>query len=108
MDDQQIPEPPPEPTEGQPAEDAYVELQGEEWQDSSEPNTFPSGETLEADRRDATAAHEPDPVEPGSEDLDAPDRVDPSVAEAERASLERGANLEGEGEIVPSDDGTGS
>ena len=85
--------------ETEPAEGEFAEMQDTEWKDPSLPNTFPSGSTVDADRRDADAQHVPDDVDP-SVDLDAvPESVSESVAAAERASLERGANVKGEGEI---------
>ena len=63
------------------------------------PDTFPTGATVEADRRDAAAEHGAGPIDPAAE-AQAPDHVESSVAEAERASLERGASLQGEGQIM--------
>ena len=85
-----------------PAEDEYAELQDTEWSDPSLPNTFPSGVTVEADLRDCAEPRVADAVgEPSDADGDgAPDHVAPSVAEAERAANERGANVRGEGQIT--------
>ena len=82
------------------AEAAYVEETASEWADGSLPNTFPSGETLKADRRDAEAAHRPGrgPT-PEEEDEVRGEAVDPAVAAAYRAATQRGADQEGEGRV---------
>lgn len=61
-----------------------------------------SDATVEADRRDAQAEHRADSTEADSADAaDLPDGTVPaSVAEAERESTKRGANLKGEGQIM--------
>ena len=78
-------------------------MQDTEWQDESLPNTIPSGATVEADREEAQAPHQADPVD---EDAlaDAPKGpVDPAVAKAEKESMELGASVKGEGQIVPAE-----
>jgi hypothetical protein len=61
-----------------------------------------SGETVEADRRDADREHEPD-REPTAEEERAAERrgegADPEVADAYEEAMERGANVKGEGQI---------
>lgn len=66
----------------------------------SEPETTPSGDTVDADRRDARVDHRAD-REPTEDELAAirGDEVDPSVAEAYEDAIERGANVKGEGSI---------
>ena len=63
-------------------------------------NTPP--ETVEADEDDARAAHDadrmPTPEEEAAAEKTSPD---PKVAEAYEKSMERGANVEGEGQITP-------
>jgi len=79
-----------------------------EWQDETLPNTIPSGATVEADRDEAEAEHRADPVDEGALD-DAPEGpVDPSVAAAEKESMEIGAAVKGEGQITPPAPGSGS
>ena len=81
------------------AEAAYVEQQETEWADGGLPNTFPSGDTVQADRRDAQAAHEPDRM-PTADEAEAGDRpVDPAVAAAYREATQRGVDQEGEGKF---------
>jgi hypothetical protein len=53
------------------AEAEYVDRQDDEWRDGELPNTFPSGDTVRADRADAEAAHQPDPM-PGSPPMPEP------------------------------------
>ena len=95
----------PAPEDRQPAdwtdqpEEAYVAENDTEWQDDSAPNTFPSGDTLDADRRDAGAAHAADAMPTDDEEAAAPTKVDPDVAEAYEDAIERGANVKGEGQI---------
>jgi hypothetical protein len=84
-------------------EQEYVERNDDEWRDPASPNTFPSGETVEADRRDAdrhgSADRPPTAAEAkAAEGLE----VDAHVADSYRAAMERGANVKGEGEIEPS------
>lgn len=81
------------------AEAAYVERQGTEWADADEPNTVPSGSTLEADRADAAARHDADRPPTPEEEAAAPTEADPDVAEAYGAAAARGAAVKGEGEI---------
>ena len=84
------------------AEQEYQELQGTEYKDPDAPNTFPAGDTVQADRRDATAGHEPDRMPtPEEERLADQQPLDPEVAEAYEEALERGASVKGEGEIAP-------
>ena len=66
---------------------------------NDEPDTIPSDETLEADRKDASAAHEPDRPASPDEEADAPGEVDPKAAEAYKEAMERGAAVKGEGQI---------
>jgi hypothetical protein len=80
-------------------EEAYVAENDTEWQDESAPNTFPSGDTADADRRDAGAAHGADAMPTAEEEAAAPTEVDPEVAENYEDALERGANVKGEGQI---------
>lgn len=82
------------------ADAEYAERNDEEWQDPAEPNTFPSGETAKADRRDARAEHDPDREPTPDEERDVEGRrVDPDVREAYEDAMERGANVKGEGQI---------
>lgn len=81
------------------AEQAYIEQQDTEWADADEPNTVPSGGTVEADRRDAWAAHDADRAPTPDEEADAPSEADPDVAKAYEEANERGANVRGEGQI---------
>lgn len=84
------------------AEQEYRELQDSEYRDPDAPNTFPDGDTVQADRRDAAAGHEPDRMPtPDEERLADEHPLDPDVAEAYEEALERGANVKGEGEITP-------
>jgi hypothetical protein len=70
--------------------------------DRDEPNTTPGGETAEADRADATAAHEPDRMPTPEEERIADElELDPDVAKAHEEANERGASVKGEGEIAP-------
>ena len=60
-------------------------------------------ETVEADERDATAAHRAD-REPTPEEEAAADghgEVSPESAAAYKEAIERGANVKGEGQIDP-------
>ena len=81
------------------AEEAYVEQQDTEWADAEEPNTVPSGDTVDADRADAVARHDADRMPPPEEEAAAPTEVDPETAAASEDAMERGANVKGEGEI---------
>lgn len=83
------------------AEAEYIELEEDEYADPGPPDTFPSGDTLRSDRRDAQVAHEPDrPPTPGEEEV-APVGVDPAVAAAYEDAAERGAKARGEGRVEP-------
>jgi hypothetical protein len=78
----------------------YVEVQATTWADAGLPNTFPSGETLKADRRDARAAHVAGAPATSDEEVDVERRsADPAVAEAYRAATQRGVDQEGEGRL---------
>jgi hypothetical protein len=81
------------------AEEEYVDQQDKEWRHPAEPNTFPSGDTVEADRADARSDHRADRAPTPEEEAAAPREVDPAVAEAYQEANERGANVTGEGEI---------
>lgn len=81
------------------AEAAYVEQNDTEWADPDEPNTVPSGDTVDADRRDAKAAHDADRPPTAEEEAEAPTKADPKVAKAYEEANERGANVKGEGQI---------
>lgn len=82
------------------AEAEYVDQQATEWADADLPNTFPSGETVIADRRDAEAAHTADEAPtPEDEAAVAGRTVDPDVAESYRAATQRGVDQEGEGRL---------
>lgn len=84
------------------AEQEYRELQDSEFRDPEEPNTFPDGDTVQADRRDAVAAHEPDRMPtPDEERLADEQPLDPEVAAAYEEAAQRGAAVKGEGEIAP-------
>lgn len=81
-------------------EGEQVAPEDREWQDATLPNTVPSGDTLEADRRDATVeGSADDPPTPDEEQAAPAGPVSRDVAEAERAAAERGANVKGEGQI---------
>lgn len=81
------------------AEQAYIEQERTEWADPDEPNTVPSGNTVDADRRDAAAAHDADRAPTPDEEAAAPDHADPDVRRAYEEANERGANAKGEGKI---------
>lgn len=81
------------------AEDEYIELNDGEWTDERLPNTFPTGPTIDADRRDAVAAHEADAIDPVAAEAAPTGPVDDAVREAEAASTARGAHVRGEGQI---------
>jgi hypothetical protein len=83
------------------AEEEYVDRQDDEWADPAEPNTFPSGGTVEADRADARSDHDADRPPTPDEEEAAPEAVDPAVAEAYEDAMERGAKVKGEGAIDP-------
>ncbi len=81
-------------------EEAYVAMEDEEWEDPAPPNTVPSGETLEADRKDALVHGSADDMPTPEEEEAAPPGPAPrSVVEAQQAAMERGANIKGEGQI---------
>lgn len=81
------------------AEEAYVDQQDTEWADAEEPNTVPSGDTVEADRADAMAQHGADRMPTPDEEAAAPTEADPKAAAAYEDALERGANVKGEGQL---------
>jgi hypothetical protein len=86
----------------QPAEQEYRELQDTEYRDPGAPDTFPSGGTVDADRRDAEASHRADrEPTPDEERLADELELDPQVAETYEEAIERGANVKGEGQIEP-------
>lgn len=58
-----------------------------------------SDETVQADEADATATHDADRPPTPEEEAAAPTQVDPHVAEAYEDAIERGAAVEGEGQI---------
>ena len=88
--------------ERQPAEQEYRELQDSEYRDPSAPNTFPDGGTVDADREDAAAPHDPDrPPTPDEERIADEQELDPEVARSYEEAMERGAHVRGEGEIAP-------
>ena len=80
-------------------EEEYVDRQETEWSDPAEPNTFPNGNTVEADRSDAEADHGADRPPTPEEEAFAPEHADPAAAEASKEAMERGASVKGEGEI---------
>ena len=55
--------------------------------------------TVEADLRDARAAHDADRPPTLEEEEAAPTEVSPETAEAYEEAMERGANVKGEGQI---------
>jgi hypothetical protein len=70
--------------------------------DRDEPNTSPGGETADADRADAAAAHEPDRMPTPEEERIADElELDPEVAQTHDEANKRGASVKGEGEIEP-------
>jgi hypothetical protein len=82
------------------AEAEYVDQQDREWADGSLPNTFPSGETVKADRRDARADHAPDRMPTPDEEAEAGERAaDPQVAAASREATRHGVDQQGEGRL---------
>jgi hypothetical protein len=81
------------------AEQEYVDLSEDENHDPSSPETFPSGNTVEADRRDAVTLGHADRMPTPEEEAAAPTELDPKTAQAYEEALERGANVKGEGEI---------
>lgn len=84
------------------AEALYTEEADREWADGAPPNTFPSGETVKADRRDAQTDAGPDREPTEEEEAEVRGRtVDPAVAAAYREATARGAELRGEGRIDP-------
>ncbi|MBL8777761.1 MAG: hypothetical protein JNK12_17600 [Acidimicrobiales bacterium] len=56
-------------------------------------------DTVRADEADAAAAHDADRPPTPEEEAAAPTEVDPQVAEAYEAAMERGAAVKGEGQI---------
>ena len=56
-------------------------------------------ETVRADEADAAASHDADRPPTPDEEAAAPTEVDPEVAAAYEDALERGAAVEGEGQI---------
>jgi hypothetical protein len=67
---------------------------------SAEDPAATSPETVEADERDARAAHGADrPPTPEEEEMAERTEVDPDVAKAYEEAAERGANVKGEGQI---------
>jgi len=60
-----------------------------------------SDATAESGATDAAAAHDADRPPTPDEESAAPTEVDPAVAEAYGDALERGAAVEGEGQIEP-------
>jgi hypothetical protein len=84
------------------AEQEYRELQDSEYRDPDAHNTFPDGDTVKSDRRDAAAGHEPDRMPTPEEERIADGlELDPAVAEAYEEANERGAAVQGEGQIAP-------
>lgn len=82
------------------AEAEYAAMGATEWSHAGLPNTFPSGETVRADRRDAVAEHRADrPPTPEEEAAPGDRRVDPAVSAAYRAATRRGVEQHGEGRI---------
>lgn len=68
----------------------------------SDPETNPSNDpTTDAADRDAQAPHEADRAPTPDEERAAPTEVDPAVAEEYREATERGAKVQGEGQISP-------
>lgn len=55
--------------------------------------------TVHADEADAVAGHDADRPPTPEEEASAPTEVDPAVADAYEAAMERGAAVEGEGQI---------
>lgn len=84
----------------QEAEAQYAEMEDTEWADGRLPNTFPTGETVRADRRDARADHGPDRM-PTAEEEDAVRgrTADPAVTAAYQEATQHGVDQEGEGRI---------
>ncbi len=67
---------------------------------SSQDPSATNPETVEADERDAQAAHRADrPPTPEEEAVAERTELDPEVAEAYKEAAERGANVKGEGQI---------
>ena len=56
-------------------------------------------ETVRSDEADANAAHDADRPPTPEEEAAAPTQVDPQVAEAYEAAMDRGAAVKGEGQI---------
>ena len=65
------------------------------------PPTTPDRDSIAEDRKDANAAHEADrpPTEEEEAAAERSGPVDPHVAESYKEANERGANIEGEGQI---------
>lgn len=81
------------------AEEEYVERTDESL-DNPDPETTPSGETVQTDRNDATAAHVADRPPTAEEEAIADGlELDPDVAASYKEAAERGAHIEGEGKI---------
>ena len=84
------------------AEQEYRDLQDSEHRDPEPPNTFPDGDTVQADRRDAAADHGADRMPTPDEERIADElELDPEVAASYEEANERGAAVKGEGEIAP-------
>lgn len=64
-------------------------------------DSSPSEMTTKSDEADAAAAHQADRPPTPEEEAAAPTEVDPAVAEAYEAAVERGAEVRGEGQIEP-------
>jgi hypothetical protein len=80
-------------------EEEYV-ARPDEFVDQPQPETTPSGRTVEADRGDAAHHHGPDRPPTDEEDAVADELdLDPAVAQAYEAANERGAHAGGEGRI---------
>ncbi len=68
---------------------------------SQNPDTT-SPQTVQADESDARAAHQADRMPTPEEEAAAErNRLDPDVAQAYGEAVERGANVQGEGQITP-------
>jgi len=84
---------------GDRSQEEYVERTDESL-DRPDPESTPSGETVKADRHDATAAHIADRPPTAEEEAIADDlELDPDVAESYKEAAERCAHIEGEGQI---------
>jgi len=68
--------------------------------DAHAPQTDPSDATVSAEEQEARSGHGADSPPTAEEDAKAPEGpVSRSVADAEKAAAERGANVKGEGQI---------